>query len=320
MDAFRNEFYGGEGSVNLREFRGNGGLGSGNAGNNLDLCDDDLFEDLFPSTSKEIELGKNGEGSANDGMRTPLQSEADGHPGDKDDRTQENSAIKQHVLYLMDQLPHSSSQNPYPTVPKQEADDVPSNPSSSCPESARLSSTTSDKDPVYESPLTPGEHYSSSSNSSMSSTPFVPSMSQGTKELVSSMIKAEPVDIEELTQKRSRRGRKRKSTESENELTRAYDRENNEYKKKRLRNNIAVRKSRDKAKQRQMEVQSKLVALADENKAQKQMIEKIKGDYDTIEQRFEELNKRLEETLKVNGRMRQFIDTLPNELQPKFPF
>jgi predicted nuclease with TOPRIM domain len=69
-----------------------------------------------------------------------------------------------------------------------------------------------------------------------------------------------------------------------------------------------------------MEVQSKLVALADENKAQKQMIEKIKGDYDTIEQRFEELNKRLEETLKVNGRMRQFIDTLPHELQPKFPF
>ena len=62
------------------------------------------------------------------------------------------------------------------------------------------------------------------------------------------MIKAEPVDIEELTQKRSKRGRKRKTTESENELTQAYNRENNEYKKKRLRNNIAVRKSRDKGK------------------------------------------------------------------------
>ena len=49
-----------------------------------------------------------------------------------------------------------------------------------------------------------------------------------------------------IYKKRSKRGRKRKSTESENELTRAYDRENNEYKKKRLRNNIAVRKSRDK--------------------------------------------------------------------------
>ena len=62
MDAFCNEFYAGEGSVNLREFRGNGGLGnSGNAGNNLDLCDDDLFEDLFPSNPKEMELGKNGE-------------------------------------------------------------------------------------------------------------------------------------------------------------------------------------------------------------------------------------------------------------------
>ena len=62
------------------------------------------------------------------------------------------------------------------------------------------------------------------------------------------MIKAEPVDIEELTKKRSRRGRKRKTTESENELTRSYEREDNEYKKKRLRNNIAVRKSRDKGR------------------------------------------------------------------------
>ena len=67
-------------------------------------------------------------------------------------------------------------------------------------------------------------------------------------QLVSNMIKAEPVDIEELTKKRSRRGRKRKTTESENELTRSYEREDNEYKKKRLRNNIAVRKSRDKGR------------------------------------------------------------------------
>ena len=60
------------------------------------------------------------------------------------------------------------------------------------------------------------------------------------------MIKSEPVDIEELTKQRSKRGRKRKTTESEDELQNAYNTENNEYKKKRLRNNIAVRKSRDK--------------------------------------------------------------------------
>jgi len=63
---------------------------------------------------------------------------------------------------------------------------------------------------------------------------------------VSEIIKSEPIDVEEFTQKRSKRGRKRKTTDSENELKANYDKESNEYKKKRLRNNIAVRKSRDK--------------------------------------------------------------------------
>jgi len=58
--------------------------------------------------------------------------------------------------------------------------------------------------------------------------------------------------------------------------------------------------------------------LADENKAQKTMIEKIKADYDILEGRSEDLNKRLEDTLKMNVRMRQFIRTLPDEFQPKF--
>ena len=63
---------------------------------------------------------------------------------------------------------------------------------------------------------------------------------------MSEIIKSEPIDVEEFTQKRSKRGRKRKTTDSENELKANYDKESNEYKKKRLRNNIAVRKSRDK--------------------------------------------------------------------------
>ena len=63
---------------------------------------------------------------------------------------------------------------------------------------------------------------------------------------MSEIIKSEPIDVEEFTQTRSKRGRKRKTTDSENELKANYDKESNEYKKKRLRNNIAVRKSRDK--------------------------------------------------------------------------
>ena len=35
---------------------------------------------------------------------------------------------------------------------------------------------------------------------------------------MSEIIKSEPIDVEEFTQKRSKRGRKRKTTDSENEL------------------------------------------------------------------------------------------------------
>ena len=150
-----------------------------------------------------------------------------------------------------------------------------------------------------------------------------------------------------IYKKRSKRGRKRKSTESENELTRAYDRENNEYKKKRLRNNIAVRKSRDKgsnlnfdkkwlneasnkarfftkfypnisAKHRQLEIQGKLMELANENKTQKQVIGKLKEDFDKLEACYNDRTARLEESIKLNVRMRQFINDLPPEFQPKF--
>ena len=53
-----------------------------------------------------------------------------------------------------------------------------------------------------------------------------------------------------------------------------------------------------KAKQRQLEVQKKLIALAEENKTQKAIIERIKNDYDVLEARFDDLNSRLEESLK----------------------
>jgi len=62
------------------------------------------------------------------------------------------------------------------------------------------------------------------------------------------VVKSELIDVDEISNvsRKSKRGRKRKTTESENELTKQYKTENDEYRKKRLRNNIAVRKSRDK--------------------------------------------------------------------------
>ena len=71
---------------------------------------------------------------------------------------------------------------------------------------------------------------------------------------MSEIIKSEPIDVDEFTQKRSKRGRKRKPTDCENDLSKQYDKESNEYKKKRIRNNIAVRKSRDKGKVNKLEL------------------------------------------------------------------
>ena len=45
-------------------------------------------------------------------------------------------------------------------------------------------------------------------------------------------------------------------------------------------------------------MQKKLIALAEENKTQKAIIERIKNDYDLLEARFDDLNNRLEESLK----------------------
>jgi len=120
--------------------------------------------------------------------------------------------------------------------------------------------------------------------------------------LVSEIIKSEPIDVEEFTQKRSKRGRKRKTTDSENELKASYDKESNEYKKKRLRNNIAVRKSRDKAKQRQVEQQNRLVAMAKDLNNARNLINHMKDEKAKMCSQLD--------------RYKRFIATLPMEHQP----
>lgn len=324
---------------------------------NLDLCNDELFDELFPNSQKPSpapplqqpqsviyghiasELRKNSLNTINEssapGTSSLLQSllpqslpqqlnnlrmSAPDVPVQHHRRPHqlsESSAIEQHMMYLMDQSP-----NPVPLQVTEVHEQVPyvkSEPRDidSSPEQINIK----DQENQQNLWVPKSSGFSVPKNrkiSSDSDEDYVPSLSSSTKELVSNMIKAEPVDIEELTKKRSKRGRKRKSTESENELTRAYDRENNEYKKKRLRNNIAVRKSRDKAKNRQMEIQGKLMELANENKTQKQVIGKLKDDFDKLEACFNDRTARLEESIKLNVRMRQFINDLPAEFQPKF--
>jgi len=324
---------------------------------NLDLCNDELFDELFPNNQKPSpplqqpqsliyghiasELRKSSLNTINEssapGTSSLLQSllpqslpqqlnnlrmSAPDVPVQHHRRPHqlsESSAIEQHMMYLMDQAPNpvplqvTEISEPVPFI-KSEPHDVYSSPERSNTDEQAQGNQQEFWVPKPSSLSVPKNRRRSCD----SDEDYIPKLSSSTKELVSNMIKAEPVDIEELTKKRSKRGRKRKSTESENELTRAYDRENNEYKKKRLRNNIAVRKSRDKAKHRQMEIQGKLLELANENKTQKQVITKLKEDFDKLEACYNERTARLEESIKLNVRMRQFINDLPPEFQPKF--
>ena len=55
------------------------------------------------------------------------------------------------------------------------------------------------------------------------------------------------MDMSDIIQKRSKRGRKRKATEADLDVNK-LDRISDDYRRKRERNNIAVRKSRDKGK------------------------------------------------------------------------
>merc|ERR1711892_52162 len=108
------------------------------------------------------------------------------------------------------------------------------------------------------------------------------------EKFVSNIIKKEPMDMSDIIHKRSKRGRKRKTTESDVDCGK-LDRISDDYRRKRERNNIAVRKSRDKAKMRQQERESQLMNLSQENSALKdavkrrnQDLERVKADYDKL--------------------------------------
>ena len=81
-----------------------------------------------------------------------------------------------------------------------------------------------------------------------------------------------------------------------------------------------MRKSRERAKLRHEDTQTKLIELAKENNCQKALIGTIKGDYDKLESKMNLANQRLEDMLRLNVRLRQFISNLPVEYQPKFSF
>ncbi|CBY21573.1 unnamed protein product [Oikopleura dioica] len=141
------------------------------------------------------------------------------------------------------------------------------------------------------------------------------------KPKVEQILRNDHVDLEaliEASKKTSRRGRKRKSSEEEELQTLECEAETDAYRKKRIRNNIAVRKSRERAKLRLEGTQKKLIELHTETQTQKELIIHMQQQCMEWETKASRAERRLEETLKFNVRMRQFINNLPTEMQPCF--
>uniref|UniRef100_A0A4W3J433 CCAAT/enhancer-binding protein n=1 Tax=Callorhinchus milii TaxID=7868 RepID=A0A4W3J433_CALMI len=69
----------------------------------------------------------------------------------------------------------------------------------------------------------------------------------------------------------------------------SVDKSSMEYRLRRERNNIAVRKSRDKAKQRNMETQHKVMELANDNDRLRKKVEHLSRELDTLRGLFRQL-------------------------------
>nr|XP_042133045.1 CCAAT/enhancer-binding protein beta [Peromyscus maniculatus bairdii] len=69
----------------------------------------------------------------------------------------------------------------------------------------------------------------------------------------------------------------------------AVDKLSDEYKMRRERNNIAVRKSRDKAKMRNLETQHKVLELTAENERLQKKVEQLSRELSTLRNLFKQL-------------------------------
>lgn len=67
------------------------------------------------------------------------------------------------------------------------------------------------------------------------------------------------------------------------------DKNSSEYRLRRERNNVAVRKSRDKAKMRNVETQQKVIELATDNDRLRKRVEHLTRELDTLRGIFRQL-------------------------------
>ncbi|KAM4721158.1 CCAAT/enhancer-binding protein alpha [Rhinophrynus dorsalis] len=79
------------------------------------------------------------------------------------------------------------------------------------------------------------------------------------------------------------------SSESRGKSKKWVDKNSNEYRVRRERNNIAVRKSRDKAKMRNAETQHKVIELSTENDKLRKRVEQLSRELETLRGIFRQL-------------------------------
>ncbi|XP_060109892.1 CCAAT/enhancer-binding protein alpha [Heteronotia binoei] len=79
------------------------------------------------------------------------------------------------------------------------------------------------------------------------------------------------------------------SSSSSGKAKKCLDKSSSEYRVRRERNNIAVRKSRDKAKQRNVETQQKVLELSTDNERLRKRVEQLSRELDTLRGIFRQL-------------------------------
>lgn len=78
-------------------------------------------------------------------------------------------------------------------------------------------------------------------------------------------------------------------SDSRNKSKKSVDKGSAEYRVRRERNNIAVRKSRDKAKQRNAETQQKVLELSADNERLRKRVEQLNRELETLRGIFRQL-------------------------------
>ncbi|XP_015280934.1 PREDICTED: CCAAT/enhancer-binding protein delta [Gekko japonicus] len=215
---------------------------------NLELCNDELFADLFNNNHKGGERGGGG-GAYGDYLPAPPQQQL---------QQQQHSHQAPSGGSALASLLHASvPPGPLRGAVKQEPEwgDEVSGPASLLPSQIATCAQTIVNLSGQPTPPTSPEPPGSASPSSYSSRSSASSSSGG----------------------KERAGKK------------CVDRFSPEYRQRRERNNIAVRKSRDKAKRRNQEMQQKLVELSAENERLHKKIEQLTRDLSSLRHFFKQL-------------------------------